>query len=61
MRVTAEMRWFWPGQCPPDWKVGSSNLLPEPEEDSYGAMNICGPRTGRSLASKRGGPKLALK
>jgi hypothetical protein len=36
------------------WKVGSSNLLPEPEEDSYGAMNICGPRTGRSSASKRG-------
>ena len=18
MRITAEMRWFWPGQCPPD-------------------------------------------
>ena len=55
MRVTAEMRWFWLGQCPPDLESWFFKSSPEPEEDSHGAMNMCGPRTGRELGIKKKG------
>ena len=57
MRVTAEMRWFWPGQCPPDLESWFFKSTPragggQPRCDQY-----VRPSNGSELGIKKRGSK----
>ena len=55
MRVTAEMRWFWPGQCPSDLETWFFKPSPragggQPRSDEY-----VRPSNGSELGIKKRG------
>ena len=55
MRVTAEMRWFWPGQCPPDLESWFFKSSPEAGGGHPRCDEYVRPSNGAELGIKKRG------
>ena len=60
MRVTAEMRWFWPGQCPPDLESWFFKSSPEAGGGHPRCDEYLRPSNGAELGIKKRGSKAGV-